>query len=168
MFVFGYSLKGDYVDYFVFSLEYLAFCVTVVLLFKSTNIYAKIFRVFGTIAISFGFIIGLIGILMFIAISQDYEADKFFYFESNSKTYETRRYSFDFATLANTRYTFKTYRTFKYLPIEKKIDTTDFFDDKTDLQIDENDLKISLFNADNKQQILFKSTNGHTFSKSLN
>ena len=168
LFAFGYSLKGDYVDYFIFSLEYLAFCFKIVLLFKTTNIYAKIFRVIGTITISLGFIIGLIGIIMFIPISKDYQADKIFHFVSSDKTYETRRYSFGFATLADTRYTFKTYRTYKYFSLEKKIDATDFFDNKTDLQIGENNLKISVVNTNTKEQILFKSTNGHTFSKLLN
>lgn len=165
--VFGYSLKGDYVDYFIFSLEYLVFCLIIVLLFKTTNIYAKTFRIFGTITISLGFIVGLVGILMFIVISQDYEADKIFHFASNDKIYETRRYSFGFVTLADTRYTFKTYRTYKWLPLEKITDTTDFFDDKTDLKIDEDSLKISILNADSKKQIIFQSTNGHIFSKSL-
>jgi len=167
LFAFGYSLKGDYVDYIIFSLEYLVLCLTVILL-KTTNIYFKIFRVIGTIAISLGFVIGFIGIIMFIVISQDFETDKIFHFENNSKSYETRRYSFGFATLENTRYTFKTYRNYKYFPIEKEIDTTDFFDNKTDLQIDEDKLKISIVNTGTKQQILFISTNGHTFSKTLN
>lgn len=168
LFAFGYSLKGDYVDYYVFSFEYLVFCLTVVLLFKTTNTYAKIFRVLGTIAISLGFIIGLFGIFIFIVISQDYKTNKIFYFENNSKTYETRRYTFGFVSSADTRYTFETYRTYKYFPFEKKIDRTDFFDDKTDLQISENDLKISVVDLGDQEQILFKSTNGHTFSKALN
>ena len=168
LFAFGYSLKGDYIDYFVFSFEYLILCLSIVLLFKSSNAYAKIFRVFGAIAISLGFIVGLFGILMFAVISQDYETDKIFHFESNTKTYETRRYSFGFATLADTRYTFRTYRTYKYFPIEREIDTTDFFDDKTDLQINEANLKISIVSIDNSEHILFKSTNGRIFSKSLN
>ena len=168
LFIFGYSLKGDYIDYFIISLEYLVFCLTIVLLFKATNTITKFFRVFGTIAISLGFIIGLIGIIMFIVISQDYETDKLFHFESENKTYETRRYSFGFATSTDTRYTFKTYRTYTYFPLEKKIDITDFFDDKTDLQIGDEDLKISIIKIDNKEKILFKSTNKHTFLKLLN
>lgn len=168
LFAFGLSLKGDYIDYFIFSLEYLAFCLGIVFLFKMANVYAKILRVFGTIAISLGFIVGLIGIFMFIIISRDYETDKIFHFEKNSKTYETRRYSFGFATSANVRYTFKTYRTFKYLPIENQIDVTDFFDNKTDLDIDKDDLKISVVNINNKEQIVFKSANGHIFYKSIN
>ena len=105
---------------------------------------------------------------MFIVISGDYETDKIFHFVSNNKTYETRRYSLGFVTLIDTRYTFITYRTYKYFPFEKKIDTTDFFDDKTDLQISEDNLKISVDNTGNKEKIVFTSTNGHKYSKSLN
>jgi hypothetical protein len=166
LFAFGYSLKGDYFDYFMFSFEYLPFCLTIFLLFRSANIYAKIIRLLGTIAISLSYIYGIIGILMFIVISQDFEAKKIFHFESDNKTYETRRYSFGFATLASTRYTFETYRTYKYFPLEKRVDTTNFFDDKTDLQLND-ELKISIVTIGNKEKILFKSTNGHSVLKSL-
>jgi hypothetical protein len=167
LFIFGYSLKGDYIDYFIFSIEYLVFCLTISLLFKANNIFAKIVRIAGTIAISLGFIVGLIGILLFIFIAQDYETDKVFHFTSKGKKFETRRYSFGGATLSDTRYTFETYRNYKYFPLERKIDKTDFFDTKTNLNIDEDELKISINRVDTKEQIIFQSTNGHTFSKSL-
>jgi hypothetical protein len=167
-FAIGYSLKGDYADYIIFSIEYLAFCFATCLSFKIKNTYVKAFRVVGTIVISFGFIIGLIGIFMFIPISQDFESDKIFHFISNDKTYETRRYSFGFATLSDTRYTFKTFRVYKYLPFEKKIDKTNFFDTKTDLLIYEDALKISIIDSGDRKQIRFISTNGRTFSKFLN
>jgi hypothetical protein len=168
LFYFGFSLKGDYVDYSIFSIEYLIFCLTVCLLFKSTNIYIRVFRVLGAITISLGFIFGLFGILLFIFISMDYEADKIFHFKANNENYETRRYSFGGATLSDTRYIFETYRDFKYLPIEHKLDRTDFLDSKTDLDISEPGLKINILENRKAEQIIFKSTNGNTFLKSIN
>jgi hypothetical protein len=167
-FVFGYSLKGDYVDYVIFSLEYLALCLIIVSSLKVENIYFKIFRIIGKIAISFGVIIGLFGILMFVFVVQDYEADKRFYFFNSDKTYETRRYSFGTVSSVDTRYTFETYRTFRYFPFEKKIDVTYFFSTRTDLKIGEENLKISIVDTCDKEQILFRSTNEHVFLKSLN
>ena len=168
LFLFGFSLRDDYVDHFVFSLEYFFFCFIVFSLFKTSNIYIKIFRVFSTIIIVFGFIIGCFGIFLFPFVSQGYQTDMTFNFESNNKQYETRRYSFGGATLSNTRYTFETFRTFKYLPIEYKLDKTDFFDDRTSLNIDDPELKISIVENKNVQQIVFKSSNGKVFSKQIN
>ena len=166
-FFLGYSLKGDYIDYVIFSIEYFFFCLIIFLLFKSAHAYVKIFRVLGAIAISLGFIIGLFGILFFIFVSLDYETDKIFHFQNNDKSYETRSYSFGGATLSDTKYTFETYRYFRYLPIEHKLDKTIFFDDKTDLNIQEPTLNITIRENENSMQIIFKSTNGNTFSKTL-
>lgn len=167
LFFLGFSLSGNYVDYFIFSTEYLLFCLTINLLPKTTNIYLRTFRILGIIVISIGIFIGFMGILFFPAISQDYETDKVFRFSDNDKTYETRRYSFGTVSSVHTRFTFETYRIFNLVPIEKKIDKTHFFEFKTNLNIREPNLKISLIRIDNKRQIVFKSTNGKTFTKQL-
>lgn len=89
----------------------------------------------------------------------EYEADRIFHFESNNKNYETRRYSFGGATLSDTRYTFETYREFKYLPIEHKVDKTSFLDTKTYLDISEPQLKIKVVeNAKVKKIVLHQVT----------
>ncbi|MCX6352868.1 MAG: hypothetical protein NTX03_13570 [Bacteroidetes bacterium] len=111
-------------------------------------------------------IIGVIGSILFLVISQDYESDKKFNFTDEGKSYETRRYSFGFATLDDTRYTFETYRTFKYLPFEILIDKTNFFDTKTKLNIG-GEIKIEVKENGNIETITFKSPNGNTFSKTL-
>ena len=166
LFVLGFSLKGDYVDYLIFSVEYLFVCYLMFGL-KLNSLYVKIFKVIGVIGISIGFIVGTIGILMFIVIEKDYEAYKIFRLKSLNGNYETRQYVYGFATSANTRYTFETYREYTYLPFEKKIDKTNFFDDETNLNIGEEELQIIVQINNNKQQILFKDHEGNVFSKLL-
>jgi len=126
------------------------------------------FKVVGIVSISLGIIIGTVGIFMFPAIFQDYETDKTFHFISNDKIYETRRFSFGTVGSIDTRYTFETYRDFNYLPIENKVDKTDFFETKTDLDISEQGLKISILDSGIAEQIIFKSSNGKFFLKSIN
>ena len=163
----GISLKGDYIDYFIFSIEYFVFCLIAFLLKGQTNLWTRLFRIVSLIGVSLLFVVGLVGILLFVIISMDYETDKIFRFTSKDKTYETRRYAFGFATTTDTRYTFETYRTFGIFPIEYKIDKTDFFDTKTNLRISEPQLKIEILSKNNKEQIHFISTNGNEFIKPL-
>lgn len=165
LFALGFSLKGDNIDYLIFSTEYLCLCYLVFRL-KSTSLYAKTLKVIGMIGIGLGGLVGVVGILLFIVISQDYDADKIFHFESSGNSYETRRYSFGFVASVNMRYTLETYREYGYLPFEKKIDKTVFFDNKTNLNID-GALEIDIRTSSNRQQILFKDTEGNVFSKSL-
>ncbi len=164
LFLVGYSIKGDYPDYLIFSLEYLVLCISVVLLYKSKSVYAKPFRFIGTAILSLGGLIGLIGIFLFIPISEEYEANKTFYFKANNIDYETRRYSFAFATIDNIKYTFDTYKVYPFL-IEKKIDSSVFFDTKTELNIGEDKLKISI--GINEKNLIFTSTNDKIFSKRI-
>lgn len=166
-FFLGFSLNGDYIDYCIFSLEYLVFCFVIFRLFKNRNVYARIVRILGVTAIAFVFLVGVPGVLLFIVVSQDMAPDHVFRFTDNGKAYETRRYSFGFATLADTRYAFDTYWTFNYLPIERKIDQTDFFDTRTKLNIGEKQLHIHIQQDKESNKIMFSSTNGNSFSKPL-
>lgn len=127
----------------------------------------RIVGIIGTVVMMLCFIIGVIGILMFIVISQDYDADRKFTFEFNRESYETRRYSFGFATLDDTRYSFETYRTYSFILLERKIDTTWFFDTKTNLLIGEPGLLININKKNGRKYIIFKSTNGYSFSKAI-
>jgi hypothetical protein len=166
-FFLGISLRGDYSDYCVFSLEYLVFCFIIFRLFKRGNLYARIVGVLGVTAIAFVFLLGVPGVLLFIVVSQDMEPDHVFRFTDNGEKYETRRFSFGFATLGNTRYSFDTYRIINYLPIEREIDQTDFFDTRTKLNIGEKQLQIHVQQDKDSNKIVFSSTNGNSFSKSL-
>lgn len=164
-FYFGLSLRGDYIDYFIFSIEYLIICLSIFSLNRQTNWIYKSLKAIGVIGIIFGFLFGLVGILFFIVLTMELETDKVFKYTCNDKSYETRRYSFGFATLENTKYRFETYRTLDLIPLEYKIDKTDFFDNKTKLNITEDELKIDI-NTDNKS-VTFISTNGNNFTKTM-
>jgi len=167
LFFFGYSLRGDYIDYTIFSLEYFAFCVMMFALFKTPGNSVGCFRAFGLIVVSLGILIGLLGIAFFIFLAMDFDAAKIFHFQNNNKTYETRLYTFEGATLSNTKYTFETYRRFQFLPIEHKVDKTIFYDDKTELDISDPKLKISVLDTLGGRKIIFKSTNSKTFEKMI-
>ena len=167
LFLLGISIKGDYPDYFIFSLEYLFLCLTIFLLYKSTSVYSKIFRIIGTVVLVAGFLQVFVGILMFIVVSQDYETDKTYNFNSNSKDYQTRRYSFGFATLDDTRYTFETYREYDYLPFEKLINKTDLFELKSDLDFSDDNFSVNIKDSVNKMILVFSSTNGKKYKTTI-
>lgn len=164
----GYSLRGDYADYGVLSLEYFTFCLFISTIRKvSNNWYTRgVYRV-GLSVMIFGFIAGGIGMIFFPVISQDYVTDKTFHWTSGKQAYETRRYSFGFATMIETKYTFDTYRTFGSLPIEKQIDRTIFMDLQTDLNIGHDNLKITRTSHNNTPHIQFQSENGKIFTKKI-
>lgn len=167
LFFLHFSIKGDYTDYFIFSLEYLYFSLLVSLLYKSTNVFLKIFRRVGTTILVIGFLQGLLGIVMFIIISQDYETDKIYNFDLNDKAFQTRRYSFGFVTLDDTRYTFETYRRYKYLPLEKLINKTDLFDLKSELDFRDTNFNVNMKDSSSKQILEFSSTNGMKYTKTI-
>ena len=104
---------------------------------------------------------------MFIVISQDFEADKIYNFKSNEKNYQTRRYSFGFATLDDIRYTFETYRAYQYLPFEKQIDKTDLFELKSNLNFGDENFSIDIKESENKRTIEFSSINGKQYKKTI-
>ena len=167
-YAFGLSIKGDYPDYFIFSLEYLFFCIIIFLLSQWTTTLTIILRILGTSVLVVGFLQGLIGILLFIVISQDFETDRIYNFTSNEKNYQTRRYSFGFATLDDIRYTFETYRTYRYLPFEKQINKTDFLDTKSDLNFYDNNFSIKIKQSGNKMILEFSSSNGKQYETTIN
>ncbi len=167
LFYLGLSIKGDYPDYMVFSLEYLFLSLIIWLLYKLTSSFSIIVRILGTVVLFVGFIQGLIGILMFPVISQEYETDKIFNFNSNNKVYQTRRYSFGFATLIDTKYTFETYREYDYLPIEKIINKTDIFELKSDLDFSDNNFIINIKETGDKKILEFSSTNSKKFTTTI-
>ena len=66
LFLFGFSFKGDYADYLIFSIEFLILCL--VLCLKPKNAFNKSFIIIGRIAIIFGFVAGLVGIAKIIIV----------------------------------------------------------------------------------------------------
>jgi hypothetical protein len=165
LFLFGFSFKGDFTDYFIFSIEYLLFCFTLCL--KSKKMYANVLRLFARAFIIIGFVIGLIGIFIFPVMEQDYKCDKIYRFGNNERFYEIRRYSNGFVTAAKTRYTFVTFRQYPFIPIEKKMGKTVFLDTETNLDFDEDKLYINLSTINEKERIYFRDNEGNVFSKML-
>ncbi len=162
LFYLGFSLKGDYPDYLIFSLEYLYLSLTIYRLYKVRNLTSKILRGIGTTILILGFLQGVVGILLFIVVSQDYETDQIYTFVSDNKDYQTRRYSFGFATLDDTRHTFETYRRYKYLPFEKLINKTDLFALKSGLNFGDGSFRVAMTNRNKKQILEFSSSEGKT------
>ena len=97
-----------------------------------------------------GFINGLFGILLFIVISQDYEPDKIYNFDYNKYSYQTRRYSFSFATIDDTKYTFKTYKKCRYLPFENQINKIILYGFNNKINFNEKGFDVCIKNSVNK------------------
>jgi len=167
LYFFGVSIKGDYPDYFIFSAEYLFICLMIRPLLRIKNNYLIIIKIVGVGIITIGCVVGFLGILLFPVIAQDFETDQIFLLKAKDKSYETRRYAFGTVGSIDTRYTFETYRTFTYFPVEVKIDETDFSEQKSPLYINEANFQINIGQSGNKQQIIFRSSNGHAFIKNL-
>ncbi|NEU07862.1 hypothetical protein GZH53_06015 [Flavihumibacter sp. R14] len=164
---FDFSLKGEYADYIILSLEYFYFCLIIFFLYKSTNRLTTIIRNIGSAIVAMGFLQGLIGILLFIVVSQDFEADKIYNFRSNGRDYQTRRYSFGFATLDDIRYTFETYRSYNYIPFERLINETDFLGLQTDLDFREEGFKVNIKDSLDRQMIEFLSPDGRKVTRQI-
>jgi hypothetical protein len=167
LFYFGLSIKGDYFDYSVFSLEYLFLSITTFTFYNKTTLFSRFISSIGIISMIIGTLIGFIGIWLFIVISMDYETDKIITFSSNEKEYVTRRYSFGFATTSDTRTTFETYRIFDIFPLEYKIDETDFFGSSSKINSSDENLKIQVQKQNKIDYIEFSSSDGGKFSKKL-
>ena len=159
LFLVSYSLKGDYADYVIFSLEYFFFCFVIFLLYQFSSIIPKVIRSIGMAFIVIGYIQGFFGVFLFIVVSQDYEADKVYNFQTNKHHYQTRRYSFGFATLDDTKYILQTYKRFLYLPFEKQINTTTLLGFKTKLDFYDKNFKVMIDETKGKRKLIFSSSN---------
>lgn len=163
----GYSLKGDYPDYCMWSLQYFFVFVAVMAYRKlATNMFTKVLRVMIYTA-WIGSIVVVPGILLSFSIEMEYVYDKKFQFESDDKSYETRRFSFGFATLENTRYTFNTYHEFTYLPFERRIDESILFDDNSEFDGVGDTLQMSISKVNGHQTLTFKAPGKGHFDKIL-
>ena len=162
-FIWGISFIGDYIDYIIFSLEYFFFFFLIGMLFHHKNKILKILGGLGLGVMIISTIIGFFGFFLFIVIAQDYESDKTYNYESEGKTYQTRRYSFGFATLDSIKYSYDTYRRFAFIPLEYTIDSTSFLDTKTKLNPEDPYFKITVL----RDTIIFSNKNGASVSKKL-
>ncbi len=167
LFFFGYSLRGDNVDYIIITLEY----PFVLLLFVSLadiwkNIYTKILRNLTITIIILGILVEMVNFINMFPTDMDYVCDKETHFISNTQSYEVRRYTFGFATLINTRCTFETYRTFKYLPFERLLDRTVFWDNRELFNIS-GDLQFNIRSNASADTLVIKAKNTVVLKKRI-
>jgi|GEM_PF-1643527 len=164
LYLFNISLSGDYSDYIVYSLHYLLICFWVINKKDNKRLAIKIGNITGIITLIIGSVVGVIGFMMFIIISQNWETDRQFYFNQNGHLYEVRRYTAGFVTWSNTEYTFETYRKYLCIPVEKKLDVSNFFDDQTNLNV-AGDMTFHFVDSLGKRYLVFKDKNGVQLSK---
>ena len=166
LFVLKYSLIGDLVDYIIFSLEFLMICILIPVLNKGKDHLSMLGSIGAQFIVGLGVLQGLVGILLFIFVSQDYVVDETHRFETSFNTYEIRVYSFGGVTLMDTRFTYETYKLNGFLPIEKKMDVTVLWKFKGDVKVDAN-LEIFLLDSNNHDYLEFKN-GSQVLTKELN
>ncbi len=161
----GCSLRGDHIDYSILGVSYLWLC----LLLFSSNVYKSlilnVIRVVGYLLIGLMAVFSLITFPFSIYASQDFESDiKFHFTDLEKNKYEVRRYTYGGAMNSNTRYTFETYRLWG--PLEKRIDVTDFFDDKTTLEVMDT-MTFSISFSTNCYHLTFLDKHGKNYVKKI-
>jgi hypothetical protein len=164
----GISFIGDYIDYTLFAIEYL---LCIILAFGIVSKKNWLLKIFGyamfTIAVISTLFSIILGIFLFAVISQNYESDKVYNFESNGNSYQTRRYSYGFATLDEITYSFTTYRRFSFLPFEFEIDYSYFSDLQSDLDFNDPELlTLEVIGNGTIDQLRF-TTHDNSFIKNL-
>lgn len=159
LFLLGYSIVGDYPDYILFSIEYLFLSTAVFLMCKIKKPITIALGSFGRIIILFGLLQGLIGVVLFPVIAQDFETDKIYNVFSNEDDYQIRRYTFGFATLADTRFTYEVYRSNPDLLIEEYIDCINIYQSKTEVNFEYIDIDIQNKESNNKKVLSLMSDN---------
>ena len=165
----GYSIRGDYADAVWFSIEYLFFCsiLSSINYYSIPEILKKVIRTGGLmIQIFAGLIVGL-GFFAVMLISADYKSDLSSKFIEGNNNFEVRRYSIGFVTSLYTDYRFETYRDYRFLPFEKKIDETTLVDTVSSINVADTDLIFSIENDGNKKSLIMRSKNGGQFVKRL-
>ena len=100
-------------------------------------------------------------------ISSEYESDLSFKFIEGDNNYEVRRYSMGFVTSLYTDYRFETYRDYRFLPFEKKIDKTTLVDTISSINVADTALIFSIENDGNKRSLIMRSKNSGQFIKQL-
>ncbi|RVU01951.1 hypothetical protein EOD41_08335 [Mucilaginibacter limnophilus] len=168
LFATGISIRGDYFDYIFFSLEYLLF-TTVLYNFSRSGkkVIHKISKVVIYTILSFGYVIGIPGILLFLLLASGLESEANFPFKFNRENYVTRKYFYS-ALPDGSSDTFKTYRTFKFLPVEILIDKTVIIDAKYyELYDAIDDLGFSIRKKDNINYLVIRGSKNRAYRKRI-
>lgn len=164
---FGYSLKGDYPDFIAFSLAYLLFCLLIFRCYGKKGKLVAIVRTVGALCIVIGFVQALFGIVLFAKISNSFQADKIYSMTNDKQRYETRRYTFGFATLKDVHYNFSTYKMHAFLPIEKQVNQTAFSLKKSPINLESKAFNITMFQESSTVYLVFESDNNASFKVAI-
>lgn len=165
LFYIGLSIKGDYFDYSIFSLEYLVFSTYIFSLNTNKKIQFKIIYAIGIFTQIIMSFIGFIGFWIFIVISQDFESKKTIYF--NNSEYYSRFYSSGFVTSSSTNYQFDTYKNFKILPLEFKIDDFLIRSSESNFSFEVKELTIDFIKKENFEKLIFTNSRNENFERTI-
>jgi len=169
LFFLGFSIKGDYFDYIIFALEY-SFILSGLVIAKRLiiNAWTAILNVFGIIIWGLGFVIALPGLFLFIVISNDYESQSKINYAGNGASYETRKFSYGFVTLGETKYTFDTYKKYGWLPIERLVDRSVLYELGSGFDPGDGDLTFNVIEKGGKEFLVLRSSTGKELLKPIN
>jgi len=165
----GLSLRGDLADYFVVTIEYLAFCCLVFAAFALSRKGDSVLllSVLGFIPMACGVCASIPGSLLFLFMAQDLVSEHTVHVASAHGRYETRRYASGGATLDATKYTFETYQILILPAFERHLDTTTLFDNRTTLHLGSELLTVALRKSNSGVQLEFLDEQGSSFAKPL-
>ena len=154
----GYSIKGDYPDYVIISLQYFWFC-TVIFSIKWNLLWRKILKIAGCLLIGWGYFIGLIGVIMiFIIVSFDLESNRQFHIVKDGRNYHIRIFSNSgWVGSIYTYYTFDVYR--KLGPLEYRLISRRISDGESKLNF-AGDLQFFLIDSTKKQFFVITDDKG--------
>ncbi len=167
LFAFGVSVKGDYFDYTAFGLEYL-FLTILIESYRNArrNTFTFLLKAGAFVCWVAGIIIAIPGLLIFATASSEYETERSFQFVSNESSYEVRRYIYGLGN-EGTTYSFETYRTFDYLPIELRIDKSIFYYSPEGFDSLEGELSFNIIRTGSTKTLHIQSRTGGSIEKSL-
>lgn len=116
----GYSIKGDYPDYVIFSLQYLWFC-TLIFSIKWEVLWHKMLKMAGLLLVGLGYVVGFLGaIIIFILASFDMESNRQFHITKDGMNYDIRIFSN--GGWVGSMYTYYTFDAYKKLgPLEYRL-----------------------------------------------
>lgn len=164
LFYAGYSIRGDYPDYIIFSLEW--FCFTV-LLFSTAGtkvIWVKVLRVVGFMLLIQSVIIGLVGIIIFPILAGDMESSHDYHVTHKGKVYEIRRFESDGRDAIYRTYIFCAYITLG--PFEHSICSFRLSDDGNQWYFD-GGFQFNIVDSSKNTYLVVTDSAGHRFTRQL-
>lgn len=120
LFVSGISIKGDNADYTIMGVQYAFLAILLSLLYGSDR-WSIIILWFAMILVKTLVFVYWLALLISQMLFTRYTAHEIIEFEIDGKMYETRTYLYKVMGSYNQNYRIETYRQWKYLPFEKKV-----------------------------------------------